>query len=491
MIDEKALEAAMRGFERLSPNRLRYLEKDKWHVCDIMAMREAITAYCLTASAPPLTATKPSPEFAGLGHLFDIELGNGVTPRIIDACYTAFMQAKAPNDEDGGPSDWFTDTRPRVTKIIAKMKKNAAESFTAIAARFVEVERELELRKNYTDADYVRLHKAHCLTADKLAAANARAERLEAALKPFADYATTDGFGLNHLGEELPDLGGVGWVYLTNGDFRRAREAYAGKPTAPAPDRAEDLESLAASDVTWSAKIAELNKALDCWAENWRVEHARGLKIEVGLAASEARSTALEKALEWYEAQVGSVRKNTTEGDFARRELDADCGARARAALGNASALTPKEVWLLVKDTGLPLGLEINGVFSSKEAALAVCDELSGVARFELGRNYTAEDRFFIATRANPEGVWAGKATAPAAPDRAEDLESLATSDVTWSAPQEADLVLLPKEPPAKTIEAVQRFMQEHHGDCTLVWARHCYMTIVAMAHEDSQQEAT
>lgn len=59
----------------------------------------------------------------------------------------------------------------------------AADEIERLSARLAEVERELELRKNYTDADYVRLHKAHCLTADQLASATTQAERLAAALK--------------------------------------------------------------------------------------------------------------------------------------------------------------------------------------------------------------------------------------------------------------------------------------------------------------------
>jgi hypothetical protein len=56
-----------------------------------------------------------------------------------------------------------------------------ATQIAAAEARIAELER--ETRKNYTDEDYIRLHKAHCMTADKLAAVTAHAERLEAALR--------------------------------------------------------------------------------------------------------------------------------------------------------------------------------------------------------------------------------------------------------------------------------------------------------------------
>ena len=65
--------------------------------------------------------------------------------------------------------------------------------------------------------------------------------RLREALEPFADYASQDGFGLDYHGRELPDGDGPGWVYVTNGDFRRARSALGratgGKDDYAAPSR--------------------------------------------------------------------------------------------------------------------------------------------------------------------------------------------------------------------------------------------------------------
>lgn len=48
--------------------------------------------------------------------------------RVIDICYTVFMNAHLPNDEDGGPRDWFTDTRPLVIEGIEKIKKQLGQS---------------------------------------------------------------------------------------------------------------------------------------------------------------------------------------------------------------------------------------------------------------------------------------------------------------------------------------------------------------------------
>ena len=73
----------------------------------------------------------------------------------------------------------------------------------------------------------------------KLSALQEEVGRLREALEPFADYASQDGFGLDYHGRELPDGDGPGWVYVTNGDFRRARSALArtagGKDDDPAP----------------------------------------------------------------------------------------------------------------------------------------------------------------------------------------------------------------------------------------------------------------
>lgn len=59
-----------------------------------------------------------------LAYIFDTDNGcNRTTPRLVDLCFTAFMAAKRPNNEDGGPSDWFTDTKPNIDSLIARMKE--------------------------------------------------------------------------------------------------------------------------------------------------------------------------------------------------------------------------------------------------------------------------------------------------------------------------------------------------------------------------------
>jgi hypothetical protein len=60
-----------------------------------------------------------------LEHLLSIDKQHDRTPRIIDLCYTAFMRAHAKNDEDGGPTDWFTDTYPMIVKAIERHRAAA------------------------------------------------------------------------------------------------------------------------------------------------------------------------------------------------------------------------------------------------------------------------------------------------------------------------------------------------------------------------------
>lgn len=68
---------------------------------------------------------------------------------------------------------------------------------------------------------------------EKAVTAEARATTAEAgqgvarkALEPFAGYLT-NGLDLDNKGNPLPDESGVGWVYLTIADFRRAAQALA------------------------------------------------------------------------------------------------------------------------------------------------------------------------------------------------------------------------------------------------------------------------
>lgn len=66
-------------------------------------------------------------ENAGLQHVIDhlFSLEQSTQPehaRIIDVAYTAFMR------RDGGPCDWFTDTRPGIVEKLATLKADLLDA---------------------------------------------------------------------------------------------------------------------------------------------------------------------------------------------------------------------------------------------------------------------------------------------------------------------------------------------------------------------------
>ena len=69
-----------------------------------------------------------------LTYVLQDDVHNRLTPRVIDIAYTAFMQAKQANTEDGGASDWFNDTKPVVVRAIAKLRKDLMEDRAALAS---------------------------------------------------------------------------------------------------------------------------------------------------------------------------------------------------------------------------------------------------------------------------------------------------------------------------------------------------------------------
>ena len=85
-----------------------------------------IEAELAALRATPTPALAPQDE--GLPNVvqsvFETDRRVSEHPRIIDLCYTAFMRAKAKNDEDGGTTDWFTDTKPQIDKLIEEMRSS-------------------------------------------------------------------------------------------------------------------------------------------------------------------------------------------------------------------------------------------------------------------------------------------------------------------------------------------------------------------------------
>lgn len=68
--------------------------------------------------------------------------------------------------------------------------------------------------------------------AAEIASLRERVRELEAGLRPFVDALEEMRFDRDHRGNPLPDSDTCGWIYVTLGDFRRARallEPEAGK----------------------------------------------------------------------------------------------------------------------------------------------------------------------------------------------------------------------------------------------------------------------
>lgn len=112
--------------------------------------------------------------------------------------------------EDGGRMVVY----PEPDIAMAELLEEAA---TALAARDAELEKVKAECDKWREA-FGEMHRQTMRAEAALAEA-------KKALEPFAKYASENGFGLNHKSEPLPDADGVGWVYLTNGDFRAARRA--------------------------------------------------------------------------------------------------------------------------------------------------------------------------------------------------------------------------------------------------------------------------
>lgn len=62
-----------------------------------------------------------------IDYILQDDIHNRLTPRVVDIAYSAFMLAKqGKNKDDGGPCDWFNDTKPMVMEQLAKIKKDLA-----------------------------------------------------------------------------------------------------------------------------------------------------------------------------------------------------------------------------------------------------------------------------------------------------------------------------------------------------------------------------
>lgn len=57
-----------------------------------------------------------------IGYVLQDDLLNRLTPRVVDIAYSAFRLGRSgKNKDDGGPCDWFNDTKPMVMVTISQI----------------------------------------------------------------------------------------------------------------------------------------------------------------------------------------------------------------------------------------------------------------------------------------------------------------------------------------------------------------------------------
>lgn len=112
-------------------------------------VRDVIQTYLKTHgySAPGWEAPAPAPAAADvidprlaphvdlLTYVLQDDVHNRLPPRVIDIAYSAFVGAKWPNAEDGGPSGWFNDIKPMVSEAIDKLRRDLMEDRSKRAAQ--------------------------------------------------------------------------------------------------------------------------------------------------------------------------------------------------------------------------------------------------------------------------------------------------------------------------------------------------------------------
>lgn len=104
-------------FPRQSPHRAVQLVE----LSDINKLHVEIAR--LTAENEALRA-----KMALVDYVLQDDIHNQLTPRVVDIAYSAFMVAKTgKNKDDGGPCDWFNDTKPMVMDQLAKIQKHLVE----------------------------------------------------------------------------------------------------------------------------------------------------------------------------------------------------------------------------------------------------------------------------------------------------------------------------------------------------------------------------
>jgi hypothetical protein len=133
-----------------------------------------------------------------------------------------------------------------------------------------------------------------------------------------------------------PEADVVGLVDELRSMDLHSYEAWGTSPGAPMHYRRVDVGKQAADRIeALQAEVAEKDDSLKLWHQTACEDNERATAAEASLAAARDEVERKDRALDWYAEKVAGCRMLTNEGDSARAALDADGGARARAALGS------------------------------------------------------------------------------------------------------------------------------------------------------------
>lgn len=117
--DDDANEAVVETIKVLADRYFDLLPKVKRLERENAELRQALEA-----------ALKPGRSYAELvEYILQDDIHNRLTPRVVDIAYSAWHLGRSgKNKDDGGPCDWFNDTKPMVMEQLAKIKRDMGDA---------------------------------------------------------------------------------------------------------------------------------------------------------------------------------------------------------------------------------------------------------------------------------------------------------------------------------------------------------------------------
>lgn len=148
----------------------------------------------------------------------------GHTPEQVEALWTEWMDNAR---ELLGMFGSYFEAKEREIERLTNNRDMWKGQCDRQAETIRQLRRSYDLKCSDLEAAEAKLREANMQALSdegQMREVQAKLARAVEALGPFASYMN-DGGDLDAHGNPLPDENGVGWVYLTMGDFRRARAA--------------------------------------------------------------------------------------------------------------------------------------------------------------------------------------------------------------------------------------------------------------------------